>query len=431
MQASRWFAALLFACNIVLAGALGFAVSHSAPLSLLIGLFALAALPMVQVHTMAWSEPLFIALQLGGTLALLFYLGNGDRRGLILASAVFGSAVLVRYAGLAVLLAGIAGVLLLSERRWGGRIIDTIIFTAIGFLPMTAWLVRNMWATGSLVNRSFSIHPISGEQIAVVFHILTGWLSFSWLMSFNATSASLMVLTLGGVAWFSLEARRKNSTQLSGEINVFPAIYFLIIVVLSYLFMLLGSVSFLDAWVPLDTRLLSPIYVPLLVVTLFLGARLWHSSRLSGFSRVVTAFCLMLTLAALTARSINWLEVSYHDGVGYAAGAWRNSETLAKLDSLPAANGIYSNAPDILYVLRGTPAAMIPRKIDPHTSRPNQRFVSEMIQLKRRLNEERAMLVFFNGVSWRWYLPTVAEIEETIGMRPVVRARDGLIFRDP
>jgi hypothetical protein len=96
---------------------------------------------------------------------------------------------------------------------------------------------------------------------------------------------------------------------------------------------------------------------------------------------------------------------------------------------LPAANTIYSNAPDVLYVLRGTPAVMIPRKIDPHTSRPNQRFASEMIQVKRRLDEGQAMLVFFNRVSWRWYLPTADEVEEAIGRRPLVRVSDGLVFR--
>jgi len=428
LQTARWFAALLFACNIILTGTLGFAVSRSAPFSLLLGLFALAALPMVQVHTMAWSEPLFIASQLGGILVLLLYFRNGSRRGLILAAAIFGGGVLVRYAGLAMLLAGVTGLLLLSEKPWGGRIIDTIIFAVIGFLPMTAWLVRNEWATASLVNRSVSIHPISGEQIAAVLHVLTGWLSFSWLMSFDATSVSLIVLILGGATCLSLQALQKNSTQLTEEMDVFRAIHFLIIVALSYLFTLLGSISFLDAWVPVDTRLLSPVYVPLLVVALFFCARLWRDSRLSGFSRAVMALCLMLTLAALTARSINWLEFSYHDGVGYAAGVWRNSETLAKLDSLPAANGIYSNAPDVLYILRGTPAAMMPRKIDPHTSRPNPQFASEMNQLTRRLKEDRTILVFFSQVSWRWYLPSADEIEKAIGMRPLVRTKDGLIF---
>ncbi len=429
LQGARWLAALLFACNVILAGALGFAVSRSTPLSLMIGLFAFAALPMVQVHTMAWSEPLFISLQLGGILASLFYLRNGNRRDLILAAAVFGCGVLVRYAGLALLLAGIAGVLLLSERGWRDRLVDAIIFAAIGFLPMAAWVARNLWAAESLVNRTFSVHPVSGEQIAAAFHVLSSWLSFAWLMSFDPTSVSLMVLTLAAATWLSLDSWRMKSAQSAPGICCFPAVNFLIIVALSYLLALLGSTSFLDAWVPVDTRLLSPLYVPLVAVSLSLGAGLWCSSRLSKVARAVIAFCLMMTLAAQVATSINWLEFSYQDGVGYAGREWRDSETLSKLGALPATNSIYSNAPDVLYILRGTPAAMIPRKVDPHTSRPNQRFGSEMIQLKRRLNEDRAMLVFFNRVNWRWYLPTADEVEEAIGLRPLARARDGLIFR--
>lgn len=428
LQGARWLAALLFASNVILAGALGFAVSRSAPVSLMIGLFAFTALPMVQVHTMAWSEPLLISLQLSGILALLSYLRNRNRRDLILAAVVFGCGALVRYAGLAMLVAGIASLSLLSERGRRDRLIAAIIFAAIGFLPMVAWVVRNLWTTESPVNRTFFIHPISGEQITAVFHVLSTWLSFSLLTSFDPTSVSLIVLTLAGAAWLSVAAWRMKSAQLPQGPCFFLAINVLIIVTLSYLLTLLGSMSFLDALVPVDTRLLSPIYVPLLVVGMSLGASLWHSSRLSGFSRGVLGFCLILTLAAQAATSINWLEFSYHDGLGYAGREWRNSETLGRLGSLPAVNRIYSNAPDVLYVLRGTPVAMIPRKVDPHTSSPNQRFASEMIQLKRRLNEGQAMLIFLNRVSWRWYLPTAEEVEEAIGMRPLVQARDGLIF---
>ena len=421
---ARWLAAGLFACNAVLAGALGFSVLHSVRLSIIVGLFALIAFPMVQVHTMAWSEPLFIALQLGGVLALLVFFRKRSRRDLILTAVVFGCSALVRYAGLATLVAGVAGIVLLSERRWRDRLIDATIFAAIGFLLTIAWGVRNLWAAKSFVDRTFSFHPISGEQMASVFGIVSSWLSFSWLTSMDTLSISLIMLILLGAVCLLLS----GSAQVPPQEWLVPSVKFLLIVTCSYLMMLMGSVSFLDAQVPVDTRLLSPLYVLLLVVGLSLGASLWRDSRVSGVSRAILALSLMTALAAQAAASIGWLEFSIRDGVGYAGREWRNSETLVKLASLPPANRIYSNAPDALYVLRGTPAAMIPRKVDPQTSRPNPHYAMEMAQLRRALNEDKAILAYFNRITWRWYLPTAGEVEEAIGMRPWARASDGLIF---
>ncbi len=430
VQGARWLAAFLFACNIMLAGALGFAVSRSPSLSVITGLFAGAALPMVQVHTMAWSEPLFISLQLAGMVLLLLYLRNENRGHLILTGILLACGALVRYAGLAMLAAGVVGIVLLSQRRWRDRLVDAMIFAVIGCLPLIAWMVRNAWVAGGLVNRQFSIHPIGRESIAAVFHVVSGWQSFSWLASLDSTSLPLMAFTIAGTAWFSVAAWRMKFPRRRARCD-FPAVHLILIVAFSYLLVLLGSISFLDALTPVDTRLLSPLYVPLVVVVLSLGGQFWRSSQVSRFSRAILALCLMLTVAAQTATSIHWLKFSYQNGVGYAGREWRNSETLAKLDLLPPATIIYSNAPEVLYVLRGVPAAMIPRKVDPHTSEPNPRFASEIDRLKLKLLEHQAALIFFYRVNWRWYLPSAGEVEEAMGMPPWARGRDGLILRAP
>jgi hypothetical protein len=49
--------------------------------------------------------------------------------------------------------------------------------------------------------------------------------------------------------------------------------------------------------------------------------------------------------------------------------------------------------------------------------------------LKRELNENQSTLIYFYRVNWRWYLPGVDEVEKSMDMPPLVRERDGLIFR--
>jgi hypothetical protein len=48
--------------------------------------------------------------------------------------------------------------------------------------------------------------------------------------------------------------------------------------------------------------------------------------------------------------------------------------------------------------------------------------------VKSRLNKDKAMVVFFNQIGWRGYLPSAAEVEKAMGMPPLVQARDGSIF---
>ena len=429
LSAARWFAALLFAGNVVLAGILGFSVSGSRPFSLLIALFASAAIPMVQTHTMAWSEPVYISLQLGGLIFLILFLKNGCFRSLIFAAVIFGCAVLARYVGLTLIMAGVASVLLLTKKGWRDRVKDAIIFGATGLLPFAAWLLRNEWTAESVVNRKFSFHPMSLEQLGALFKVFVSWFSFARPVSFDLASLLLVVLALLGAACVYRETFPRVPFERPPVPRFSAHIPLLAVVVLSYLLALFGSMSFLDAHVPVDSRLLSPLYVPLVILGLSLGAKLWRDCRLSGFPRWLMALCLAVALPAQASTSFDWLEFSSRYGVGYAGREWRNSETLAKLGALGGASSTYSNAPDVLYVLRGTPAAMIPRKVDPHTLRPNEHFMAEMNQLARRVREGQVALVFLRRVDWRWYLPTAEEIEQSMGTDLAVRTHDGLILK--
>jgi hypothetical protein len=70
----------------------------------------------------------------------------------------------------------------------------------------------------------------------------------------------------------------------------------------------------------------------------------------------------------------------------------------------------------------------VPRKIDPHSSHINRRYAAELVELRRNLIENGAVLVYFNRITWRSYLPTAAEIQSVIDIHPLAREIDGVIY---
>jgi hypothetical protein len=374
LRASRWLAAGLFAGNCILAVFLTLAVSQSTVVSLLVGLFVLTAFPIIQAHTMAWSEPLFLSLQLGGMLVLVSYLREPKRRYLIGASIILGLSALTRYAGVAMLVAAGGTVLLLSSRERRRRISEAIVMMALGLLPLLVWLARNAWLTDGLVNRELSIHPISLAQLSTAFQVMSSWLSFAWLTSFDVQSVVLIVLSLLAAACLAICPRRVEFVSGSRRDSCGYWCKFLVTLILSYVLTIFAVISFLDAQVPIDSRLLSPLYIPLVGLASVLGIQFWRKKRIAAVTRAMVALSLVLILIGHAMASLDWLQFSYREGLGYAGRDWRNSSTLAKLSTLRQTAPVYSNAPDALYVLRGIPAAMVPRKVDPQSAQPNSQY---------------------------------------------------------
>ena len=186
------------------------------------------------------------------------------------------------------------------------------------------------------------------------------------------------------------------------------------------------SLTFLDVQIPVDSRTLSPIYVPSIILLIALSTRFVPASRLHADLLVST--CLALLLAAQLQSSMKWLQFSYHDGIGYAGRVWRESQTLNRLEHVPAPV-LFSNAPDVLYTLLNKPALMVPRKTHTDTNLPNRQYRAQTAELRRRLKEDRGLLVYFYTVDWRWYLPAAEELERTLGLHVLARENDGVIYQ--
>lgn len=425
LDGAIWLNVAAFSTNIYVAGFLLFALLGSWQLALLGSLFTLTAFPLVQAHTMVWSEALFIVLELLSILLLLHYLEKPRTLNLLLASAVAGLSLLCRYAGFALVASGTVGILFLGAREQRDKLTDAGVFAGVAVLPMALWAARNWQLGGSIFNRTVSFRPIGLEKIFDIPAVPAGWFSF-WLLTYDAWVILWLALMITGFVLPFSYLRKANCMDLRQTDTL---LVFMLIVVVGYLVMLSLSLTFLDAQIPVDSRTLSPIYIPAMILLIALSARFVLARGSLFHARLLVSAGLALLLAAQLQSSGNWLHFNHQNGIGYAGRLWRESQMLNRLKRMPPSTVLFSNAPDVMYTLLNQPSIMIPRKTHTHTNLPNRQYLAQTAELRRRLKEDSALLVYFYRVDWRWYLPAAEELERTLSLHVLARENDGVIYQ--
>lgn len=307
----------------------------------LLGACVVASPAMLVVFEMLWSETLFIACLVYFLWALLRYgrtQGEGAFWTMIVLAAV---AAVTRYAGLTLIATG--GLCILADRElqpWK-RLKRAFIFGAASMSLLAANLIRNRIISGTVTgNRQKNLLPL-GVHIRRFGAVLCQWLPpLHHFPALYGTCATLFILGLAG-AWIYWWVKRKHALSLASLGVTFCGVYTLFIL----------STAMLTAYEGLDTRLLSPLYIPALIG---FGGTLygWLPNRyvLTG------ALCLLLALGV--ASETHYLEnptIAFQRYVRYDIDDLRKSPTIQYINSHPelldSTNTMYSNAPDLIYLL--------------------------------------------------------------------------------
>ena len=99
--------------------------------------------------------------------------------------------------------------------------------------------------------------------------------------------------------------------------------------------------------------------------------------------------------------------------------------------SLPPDVVVYSNGADVFYVYAKREASRLPAKFDPMQARVNPLFEPQIAALKGELAANRALLIYFDRVDWRWYLPSRTELEGLYQLPVLMRFEDGVVYGLP
>jgi hypothetical protein len=193
---------------------------------------------------------------------------------------------------------------------------------------------------------------------------------------------------------------------------------------------LLIASSTLVAYDRIDSRLLSPIYMPLLLLILYSGWSLLSQIRKPDWRRtlrglVAVIFVLWLAWPVIASQTTAGESVATGGGGGYTSANWRSSGLVAYLNQHPPSGRILSNAPFTIYLLTGMSARMSPRKFEYRSVEP---ITSDLMRLKEELaSGDNIVLAWFNREeSARLY--SAQELGTLSALEVVTSTDDGALY---
>lgn len=419
LRAGRVMNAVLFALNVLLVGVLLYRHARVSLWTGLAGTLLFIFYPdSLNIHTMLWSEPLFIALTLAGILSGANYIVRQRTFDLVATCVLLGLALLTRYAGVAAIAAISLGILVLSNEMGLRRLAKASVFAAFSILPTLLWVLFAGMQDDSRA-RMLVWHPITPEQIAMGLKVVSTWfLPYQW----SGPWSGLMMIPI--LVALLLAGFLKGGKTERGRATV---MYLLTFFILFYIFMLALSISLADAHTLLNNRILSPVLTTgIILVFCVLHALRTPEGRHWG--RQILELLLFLVILLQGQRCAQYIADLRRSGQEFTSAQWRDSEILERVRHLPKGLRIYSNVPELVVFCTARDSKSVPFIESPITTRDNERYRTELLSMTAEIHKGNACVVYFDAMAWRTYLPTKAELASQEGITAIYTGNDGVIL---
>jgi len=396
LRGARFVNALLFGMNTFLLGLIGWRMTKSQVAGIVLALFFVLNASLLRVHAAAMSEALYIFFSLAAFLAFSQYFGQEKNIWLILTGCCVACAYLTRYAGLALLATFLLALILLHD-SWKKRLTSWGIFLA-SFIPfLLGWSIRNQLVADNATNRRLVYHALTSENIQTGIHNFSEFLVplEPWrrllIKTPNFFTIVLSIIGLALLIWLVRTGLKKffePSTELPEILSFTNALY-----VFGYLASILSSMLLFDASTKFKLRILSPIYVSLLIMLVYLGYWLWQKrSTIWRALVIIFAFFVFVLSFSDTYGVASQLQKG---GQGYASFQWYDSDAMAFLRKLPEGIRIYTNQPGPVYLYTDRPCYVLPDLIDPVTALPREGYQQGLAALQKDVLSGDAVLALF------------------------------------
>jgi 4-amino-4-deoxy-L-arabinose transferase-like glycosyltransferase len=427
LEAARWFHATLFGVTLVTVGLIVYNLTQrSLVASLCAILLILSSSSIVIVYVMAWSESPFLLFALISYAFVIFSLDHPGRLALVIAALVLGTAAATRYVGITLILPAVIALLVLQKKPFTQRLVDSVFLSVLSLLPLSIWLLRNVLLEASAANRTLAYHPIPLEYFWEAIETVLQWLCpFPGPIKARALVGLCIVGLITGWDLFRLKIIIKKSEEISLSLKLQILI---LLFIFSYICMLFLSISYVDAATHLDFRILSPIYIFGVILFLLFTWDVKNFVRARSLWRAMLLYVLLL-ICYNAVNAYARISQIHEEGIGYTSEEWRTSEVLEFLRFVPEEIPIYSNGPDVINILLHREAKMIPVEIHSTSRLPNQDFASEMAQMTLDLQRHKGLVVYFDNITWRWYLPDEDELQALAALAVIRRATDGVVYQ--
>ncbi|MDT8898539.1 phospholipid carrier-dependent glycosyltransferase [Thermanaerothrix sp. 4228-RoL] len=394
LQAARLLLPLLFGFNIVLLGFWVRLLSRRNDLGLLAAALWAFSDWGLNLHIYMLSEPLFFTFLLLALITWHLSRRSSQSPWAVLNGLATGLAYLTRYAGAALL--ATFGLLWIGQavrdRRWNnlGRWL-------LGALPLPALWTLYTWQVGETVgNRQIAWHPISLESLRHGLQNSLNAFAPDWLIRlfpplgsvFSALGLLACVLIIIAAS-LGLRQLWKASPEVALPPWLAPALFVLI-----YWLFLIVSVSLWDASIPINDRILSPVYLMFLALGVTGVGRALTSPH--QVARRIALVGLILWMPLLVWDGITTAQMLRQEGQGFAHRGVQTTRLWSVLQDLPPQMYIYSDRPAIIHIYARRSCLPLPTPIDPVQDQPRADYAPDLAEMKARIQAGQAVLVLFD-----------------------------------
>ena len=404
LNAARYVNALLFGLNAGLLGILAWRMTPSLSAGLVIAALFVLNSEMLQVHAVAMSEPLFIFLSLLSLWMFdLYFERHNHWLWLLFCGTFVGMAYLTRYAGLALVVTFIVALVILRD-SWRKRLISIGIFLAAVLPWILGWGIRNRLVAENSTNRVLAWHPITSDNLQMGIRVFSDLFIpiETWRRSILKQPGiieGMIIIVLGAIlVWVIAKAWKYFSEpqQVSAEERIDAGSREFIpftsgLYLFAYLASIVAAMTMFDAATKFKLRILSPVFVCLLILLVYLG--IWLRNKNRG---VVIVLTFVFVSFAFYKQFITVNELS-KGGLGYASFQWYDSKAMEYLSGLPEDIMIYTNEPGAVYLYTGRGSYVLPDRFDASTAQVRAGFEEGMIKMQSEINAGKAVLALFDG----------------------------------
>jgi hypothetical protein len=328
----------------------------------------LLSIPLLDEFCYGLSEPLFLCFTLFLLLTMERYLERGKRADILLATLFAALACLTRYSGVALVAAGIVA---LCAARPASRMthgMEALAFGGTSLLPLVIWCLRNQRLTGSMMGSRVPASVPLTVNLDRTLDVISGWfLPAAWPLGLRGALFMLTLLALCGLSLTQIARRHHRQAWFQALRRTILPLSFLLL----FCILLIYSASRYQMD-ELDTRLLCPVYIPLLWL-LILCLDVLHRNRPRFVrqdirSTLLPLACVLWLLYPLSAARARLIQTRREGAGEFSTQDWHDSDLIAYLQQHPLSGIVYSNNPAACYLLAGVRARWEPENCPPERS---------------------------------------------------------------
>jgi hypothetical protein len=422
VNAIRILNALLFGLMVLLAGTL-FYNNLKQKILMIVGTLAVLLSPaLLRLAMYLLTDFMFAFLVLLFITTIKHYARNGRTGTLFLSAIIAALAILTRYAGLALVLTGLIWLLFQQSMSYSKRTGRAVLFGFVAILPISIWITRNLLLLGTISGvRGASQNTLLTNFVAT-FQTIADWFIPSVVPPLLRMSAILIAMVIiSSIHFFIVRQDRRLNPPSAVRISI------LFLIIYGITLICIATLTSIDT--P-DSRMLAPIYVPLVFITVYAVDVIirYLTGRISRpFLLVIVSACAILVAILSVQKAYPKAMTIYNNGIGkFNKPIWRESELIRYLLSARPEGILQSNAPEAVYYYAGLAARFTPRKhfLNTPTSRTD-----DLENMQNSLSSGVVNHIIWFNISGREYLYDIEEMITFFQLEEIARFSDGSFYR--